>query len=271
MSALITTQGLSEKLVQPGLRLLDASWHMPASGRDARAEFAQEHIPGAAFFDIDAVSDRQSPYPHMLPAADEFARTMGALGISNADEVVVYDTDGLFSAARVWWMFRAFGHDKVRVLDGGLPKWKAERKPLASGEPHLPPARFTTHFRPELLRTREQVRTNITAGRETLLDARSPGRFSGSEPEPRPGLRSGHIEGSVNLFFRDCIAPPYNTLKKPEALRTLLAARGIDPMSRLAATCGSGVTACILALALHELGNKDVAVYDGAWAEWGSA
>ena len=269
-SALISTDALAQKLGQDNLRLLDASWHMPSEHRDARAEYAAAHLPGAVFFDIDAVSDRSSLYPHMLPAPGDFAVSVSSLGIGDGDEVVVYDASGIFSSPRVWWMLRVFGHENVRVLDGGLLKWRAEAKPLEAGDITPLPGDFTSHPNPQLLRNREMIEANITQKRELLLDARSPGRFAGTEPEPRPGLGSGHIPGSRNVFFKDCLSPPFNTLKTREELRALFAGKAIDFTKPIAATCGSGVTACILALALFELGNKEVAVYDGAWAEWGS-
>jgi thiosulfate/3-mercaptopyruvate sulfurtransferase len=243
---------------------------MPAEKRDAHAEYRSSHIPGAIFFDIDAISDRQSPYPHMLPTPEDFAGSVSALGIGNNDEIIVYDTNGLFSAARVWWMFRVFGHHKVQVLDGGLLKWKAEGRALESTLPVTPPGAFHATFNPALLRDKKQVEDNIATHAELMIDARSPGRFSGKEPEPRPGLASGHIAGSANVFFKDLLSPPNYTLKTPAELRSLFAYNHVNPAGKLAATCGSGVTACIVALALFELGNEAVAVYDGAWAEWGS-
>jgi thiosulfate/3-mercaptopyruvate sulfurtransferase len=269
-SALISTDALASSLGDPHLSILDASWHMPSEKRYARKEYLESHIPGAVFFDIDAVSDHESPYPHMLPQAQDFAQQVSALGMRQGDDIVVYDSSGLFSAPRVWWMFRVFGHSKVRVLDGGLPKWNAEGRAVESGARAIIPGDFHPDYHRSLLRDKKQMAANIIRPHEIVLDARSPGRFSGTEPEPRPGLASGHIEGSLNVFFKDCLSQPFNTLKKPEELRALFAARGVEPADKLVATCGSGVTACILALALFELGNDSVAVYDGAWAEWGS-
>jgi len=270
VSALVSTAALASLLGQHNLCILDASWHMPSEKRNPRAEFEAIHLPGAIFFDIDEISDKNSSYPHMLPKPENFAASVCALGISNDDDIVIYDTNGLFSAARVWWMLRTFGHNHVKILDGGMPKWKAENLPIESGTNTLPQTSFQVHFQPDLLRTRQQVQDNISSKKELLLDARSSGRFGGSEPEPRPGLRSGHIEGSKNIFFKDVLSPPYNTLKPQDELRFLFENQYIDVQQPMVATCGSGVTACILALALYELGNDTVPAYDGAWAEWGS-
>jgi thiosulfate/3-mercaptopyruvate sulfurtransferase len=269
MTALIATDALETSLADPALRLVDASWHMPQEGRNARAEYETGHLPGAVFFDLDAVSDHTSPYPHMLPSADAFATAMRALGISNSDQIVVYDSLGLFSAARLWWMLRVFGHENVQVLDGGLPKWKAEGRKLETGPATVRPAIFHAHFQPSLTRDFDAVRAISQSG-AAILDARSPARFDGTAPEPRPGLRSGHIPGSRNLFFKDCLDPPFQTLAPASTLRQRFTKAGIDPARPLVASCGSGVTACVLALVAYELGNHSVPVYDGSWAEWGS-
>jgi len=269
MTALITTEALAGQLGNPHLCILDASWYMPSEKRSALAEYTEAHIPGTIFFDIDAVSDNTSPYPHMLPSAQAFAEAVGALGIGNGSEVVVYDGNGLFSAPRVWWMLRVFGHDNVKVLDGGLPKWRSESRKMEAGATAPETAIFQSGFRPELLRVKSQIDENTRTQQEQLIDARSPGRFQGSEPEPRPGLKSGHIPGSVNICFKDCVMPPYNRLRPLSELSALFKNK-ITIEKPTIASCGSGVTACILALSLYELGNKDVAIYDGAWAEWGS-
>jgi thiosulfate/3-mercaptopyruvate sulfurtransferase len=241
---------------------------MPHLKRDARAEFTAEHLPGAGFFDIDAIADRTTSLPHMLPAAAQFAEQVGALGIGTGDLVVVYDTRGVISAARVWWTFRAMGHDRVHVLDGGLPKWRAEQRAVESGA-HPPRARrFKARLRPALVRTLEQMKDNIQAPREQVLDARSRGRFAGTEPEPRAGLRGGHIPRSLNLPY-DTLYRPDGTLLPPDELRRRFESSGLDVDRPVATTCGSGVTASVLALGLHVIGNKAVAVYDGSWSEWG--
>ncbi|OGK99231.1 MAG: 3-mercaptopyruvate sulfurtransferase [Candidatus Rokubacteria bacterium RIFCSPLOWO2_02_FULL_73_56] len=268
MDALVTTRWLAERLGRRDVRVVDGTWHMPQLRRDARAEFAGAHIPGAVFFDIDEIADTASPLPHMLPSARVFAARVGALGIGTRDRVVVYDTRGVVSAARVWWTFRAFGHDAVAVLDGGLPKWRAERRAVESGAPTPRPRTFAARRRAGLVRTLAQMRKNLTTRREQVLDARSHGRFVGTEPEPRPGLRPGHVPGSLNLPY-DQLFRPDGTLQPVDELRAAFAKAGIDPARPVATTCGSGVTASVLALGLHLVGAPRVAVYDGSWTEWG--
>jgi len=265
---LVTTDWLAANLRRRTVRPVDGSWHMPQLKRDARAEFARAHIPGAAFFDIDAIADTASPLPHMLPNARKFAESVGALGIGDRDVVVVYDTRGVISAARVWWTFRAFGHARVTVLDGGLPKWQAEGRPVETGVPAPKPRRFTARLHRSLVRDLAQMRANLASRREQVLDARSHGRFIGTEPEPRPGLRGGHIPGSLNLPY-DQLYRKDGTLLPPDGLQRLFEAAGLDPAKPVVTTCGSGVTAAVLALGLHLLGHETVAVYDGSWTEWG--
>jgi len=248
---------------------VDGTWHMPQAKRDPRAEFEAAHIPGAVFFDIDAIADRTTSLPHMLPTAEEFATAVGALGIGGGDQVVVYDVRGVVSAARVWWTFRAFGHDAVAVLDGGLRKWQAEGRPVEGG-PAAPARRtFTARRRPELVRDLEAMRTNVTSRAAQVLDARSAGRFAGTEPEPRPGLRGGHIPGSLNLPY-ETLYRADGTLKPPDELRAAITAAGVDLARPVVTSCGSGVTASVLALALYLAGRRDAAVYDGSWSEWGA-
>jgi thiosulfate/3-mercaptopyruvate sulfurtransferase len=270
-AALVTTDWLAERIGHPKLRVVDASWYLPTSGRDAAAEFEAAHLPGAVFFDLDASSDRRSPLPHMLPSAGEFAERMSALGIADEDEIVVYDGSGAnLSAARVWWMFRVFGHERVAVLDGGLRKWRAEGRPVESGASPRPRARFTARRHPgDQVRDLEGVRRSLRGGVEQIVDMRSAARFAGSEPEPRPGLRGGHIPGSLSLPYDQLVAAD-GTLLPPESLRGRIASAGIDPERPVVATCGSGVSACALIHALHVLGHERVALYDGAWAEWGA-
>jgi len=252
----------------PRVRVVDGTWHMPQLQRDARREFEEAHVPGAVFFDIDEIADRTTALPHMLPTPAEFSRHMSALGLSSNDFIVVYDTRGVVSAARVWWTFRAFGHDRVAVLDGGLKKWRAEKRPLATGAATPAARRFRAKLRPALVRGIEQMRRNIETRREQVLDARSRGRFYGTEPEPRQGLRPGHIPGSFNLPY-DMLYRPDGTLLPPEGLKEVFREAGLDSRKPVATTCGSGVTASILALGLHVIGHKKVAVYDGSWTEWG--
>ncbi|MGE5538779.1 MAG: 3-mercaptopyruvate sulfurtransferase [Gemmatimonas sp.] len=267
---LVSTEWLAAHLDADRVRVLDGSWWMPADKRDAQAEWRATHIPGARFFDIDRIADTSVPLPHMLPSESAFADALTALGIGADDHVVVYDAAGIFSAPRVWWTFRAFGFDRVSVLDGGLPKWRREGRPLQSGEPP-PPAAPAVRFAPRLdrrwVRSLDEMRANIATARETVLDARSPGRFAGSEPEPRPGLRGGHIPGSRNLPFG--LLLDGGTMKPVDQLRSVLGNAGVGSTSSVVCTCGSGLTAAILALALHRMGQPNVAVYDGSWSEWG--
>jgi thiosulfate/3-mercaptopyruvate sulfurtransferase len=268
--SLVSTAWLADRLGKPGIAVLDATYHLPNVARDARAEYARGHIPGALFFDVDGISDPNSDLPHMLPTPADFARAVEALGIGDDDYVVAYDTYGLMSAARPWWMFRAFGHDKVSVLDGGLAKWKREGRPL-TGEAAKPASgkRFTARFHPDLVRSKDQLLVNLKTRGEQVLDARAAGRFQGTAPEPRQGLRSGHIPGSRNLPFNSLLDSADQTMLPPEKLKPLFAQAGIDPAKPVVTSCGSGVTACVLALGLERIGAKKVAIYDGSWSEWG--
>jgi thiosulfate/3-mercaptopyruvate sulfurtransferase len=269
--ALVTTAWLAERLGHPRLRVVDGSMYLPTSGRDAFTEYQAAHIPGAVFFDLEASSDRHSPLPHMLPSPADFAERMSALGLDDADDIVVYDGSGAnLSAARVWWMLRLFGHDRAAVLDGGLQQWRREGRPLESGVTTRARGRFTAQSPPPgAIRDLAQVREASAGGREQIVDLRSTGRFAGSEPEPRPGLRGGHIPHSLNLPYQELVAAD-GTLLPPDALRDRLARAGIDPSRSVIATCGSGVSACTLIHALHLLGREQVSLYDGAWAEWGA-
>lgn len=268
---LVSTEWLAEQLESsPTLRLADASWHMPASGRNAAAEYAARRIPGAAFFDLDLLSDDKTALPHMIPPHEKFALAMRRLGMGDGRHVVVYDAAGLFSAARAWWMLRFFGHSEVSVLDGGLPKWLAEGRPVETGEP--PPARerhYTGRTNLNLVRDVTQVASAAKLGGEQIVDARSAARFEGREPEPRPGLRSGHIPGARNVPFSTLLDAD-GAMKPPAELKAVFEAAGVDLKRPIITTCGSGVTAAVVNLALARLGHAENALYDGSWAEWGS-
>lgn len=266
---LVSCDWLAERLGSPEIVVLDASFFLPDQQRNALEEYRQAHIPGARFFDIDAVADHSTSLPHMLPTPEQFAEAVGDLGIDNNSHVVAYDSNFFMASARLWWTFRVFGHDRVSVLDGGLVRWKAEAKPLSADAFSPEPSLFQASFRPELVRDLEQVKTLLGQPGAQILDARSPGRFAGTEPEPRAGLRSGHIPGSHNLFFRNLIEATSHCFKSPAELEQLYREASIDSRQPLVASCGTGVTAAILALGLYCLGNESVAVYDGSWTEWG--
>ena len=269
MDPVVTTEWLARQLGAADLRVVDGTWHMPQLRRDAREEFVAAHVPGAVFFDIDAIADRTTTLPHMLPTADAFAAAVGGLGIGSGDRVVVYDVRGVVSAARVWWTFRAFGHDAVAVLDGGFRKWRAEGRPVEAGAVAAAPRVFRARLRPELVRDLAAMRANLGNHAAQVLDARSAGRFAGTEAEPRPGLRGGHIPGSLNLPY-ETLYRSDGTLKGTDDLRSAVTGAGVDLGRPVVTTCGSGVTASVLALGLYLLGCRDVAVYDGSWSEWGA-
>ena len=269
MESLVGTAWLAEELGAPDLRVVDGSWYLPTESRDAGAEHRARHIPGAVYFDIDAIADRSSPLPHMLPGPDQFAKQVGSLGIGNGDRIVAYDGGTVYSAARVWWMFRVFGHENVALLDGGLPKWLSDGHPTEDGIPVPRPVDFTVNLNGALVRGLEDMLANLSSGRAQVLDARAAGRFDGTEPEPRPGMRSGHIPGSSNLPYGRLFDADTGTLLSSETLLERFNASGIDLQRPVVTTCGSGVSAALLAFGLHRLGSRDVAVYDGSWTEWG--
>jgi thiosulfate/3-mercaptopyruvate sulfurtransferase len=267
---LVSTSWLAINLDDPHLRIVDATWYLPNAGGEGRADYDAGHIPGAAFWDLDGIADLSDPLPHMLPSADDFGRHMEALGIGDDTFVVVYDQLGIATAGRPWWMLRYFGHDKVAVLDGGMVRWKAEGRPVTADAPASRRASFTPRPRPELVRTLDQVRANLSSRAEQIVDARSAGRFTGSMPEPRPNCRSGHIPGALNLPVDRLVDPDRKTMKSIGHLKGLAIGAGIDLDRPIATSCGSGVTASTLALALYRLGRKDIPVYDGSWSEWGA-
>mgnify|MGYP005858504459 CR=1 FL=1 len=265
---LVSTAWLEAHLRDPDLRVIDASWYLPQEGRDARAEYAAAHIPGARFFDIEEIADTRSGLPHMAPQPEKFVSRMRAMGIGDGHQVVIYDGAGIFSAPRVWWTFRLMGKQDVAVLDGGFPKWQAEGRPVEDMPPMMRDRHITVQRQAGLVKDVTQVAQAAKLGTHTILDARSAGRFRGHEPEPREGLRPGHIPGSVNLPWQTLMNPD-GTMKDEGALRAAFAALGVDPARPVITTCGSGVTAAILSLALERIGHRNHALYDGSWAEWG--
>ena len=253
----------------PGISIIDGSWHMPAAGRDARAEFSEKALPGAVFFDIEEVADTAAELPHTCPTAEQFAHAMPAMGIKNTDFVVIYDTQGLFTAARVWWLFRLFGHERVAIMEGGLPAWEAANLPTSPGEaPSLQTEPYSAAFNDALFASYRDVDGAVRAQDVTIFDARSAGRFSGAEPEPRPNLPSGHMPGAINIPFNLLIESATGGFKSKDQLRNIFG-DSLSIEQGIITTCGSGVTACVLALALYHLGIT-ARVYDGSWTEWAS-
>ena len=266
---LVSIDWLAQHLGEPGLVVVDASWYLPAMNRSGRAEYESGHVPGAVYWDLDELSDRSSPLPHMLPEPGDLARAIGLLGIGNDDRVVVYDGSGTnLSAARVWWTLRVMGHESVTVLDGGLKRWRGEGRPLQSGRARWEPKAFQARPRPELVRSLADLHAAVQAGSAGILDARSSGRFAGTEPEPRPGLRGGHMPGARSLPYAE-LSGPDGTMLPPDEIRRRLTSAGADLTRPIILSCGSGVTACVLALGLELAGHREYAVYDGSWSEWG--
>lgn len=265
---LVSTDWLAAHLRDPDLRVLDASWFMPNSGRDARAEYEASHIPGARFFDIDEISDQRSELPHMAPPVEKFISRMRAMGVGDGHQVVVYDSTGIFSAPRVWWTFRLMGKLDVAVLDGGLPKWRAEGREIEDMPPIVRDRHITVSRQAGLVKDVTQVAHASKLGLSEIVDARSAPRFRGEVEEPRPGLRSGHIPGSKSVPF-DTLLNADGTMKDPSALKAVFDAAGVDLAKPVITSCGSGVTAAVLALALERIGHRNWALYDGSWAEWG--
>ncbi|MBV8613477.1 MAG: sulfurtransferase [Acetobacteraceae bacterium] len=269
MQPLVSTEWLAERLGGPDLVVLDATMYLPNEAKDGRAEFLAGHIQGARYFDIDVFADAETDLPHMIPSPGRFARLIGALGVANETQVVFYDQKGLASAARGWWLMGLFGHDSAAVLDGGLPKWVREGRGLERGEPKpAVPASFRPDFRAARVRGIGDILDNVRTQADLVLDARAAGRFSGEQPEPRAGMRSGHIPGARSLPYTDLLNPD-STFRDPAALRARFAQAGADGSRAVVTSCGSGVTACVLTLGLRLAGLPDGAVYDGSWTEWG--
>lgn len=267
---LVSTEWLAAHLKDPDLRILDGTLFMADEGRDARAEYEAAHIPGARFFDIDDISDSRSELPHMVPPVEKFMSRLRAMGVGDGHQVVVYDAKGLFSAARVWWLFRLMGQDNIAVLDGGFPKWQAEGRPTEDLPPMVRDRHMTVRRQNHLVRDVTQVSAASKLGDHEILDARAAGRFRGDAPEPRAGLRAGHVPGSRNVPYAELLNDD-RTMKDPDSLRAVFAAAGVDMAKPVITSCGSGVTAAVINLALERIGKTDHALYDGSWTEWGAS
>ena len=265
---LVSTQWLAAHLKDPDLRVLDASWYLPGSKRDPFAEYQAAHIPGARFFDLDDVSDHRSDLPHMVPPVEKFMSRMRAIGVGDGHQIVVYDGSGLFSAPRVWWLFKLMGQMDIAVLDGGFPKWQAEGHPVEDLPPILRDRHMMVRRQNQMVKDVTQVSAASKLGESEIVDARSPGRFYGKDPEPRPGLRAGHIPGSKNVFYKDLLKAD-DTMKSPDEMRQVFLEAGVDLDKPVITSCGSGVTAAILSLGLTRMGKTDHSLYDGSWTEWG--
>lgn len=267
---LVETDWVADRLGDPAIRIVDATWYLPTVDRKGIQDYEEGHLPGAVFWDIDAIADPGTHLPHMMPDQATFEGHMKALGIGSDHHVIVYDNIKMMTAPRVWWTLRAFGHGRVSLLNGGLNKWRAENLPLSTDPDDIPDVTFSANFNAAMVRSVEQVWANVASEDEQVLDARGAGRFNGNDPEPRPECRSGHIPKSLNLPFNELIDPETGTIRPPKELAARINASGIDSSSPVVTTCGSGITACVLALGLHLTGRHDVAVYDGSWTEWGS-
>jgi len=265
---LVSTQWLAAHLKDPDLRVLDASWYLPGSKRDPFAEYQAAHIPGARFFDLDDVSDHRSDLPHMVPPVEKFMSRMRSIGVGDGHQIVVYDGSGLFSAPRVWWLFKLMGQMDIAVLDGGFPKWQAEGHPVEDLPPILRDRHMMVRRQNQMVKDVTQVSAASKLGESEIVDARSPGRFYGKDPEPRPGLRAGHIPGSKNVFYKDLLKAD-DTMKSPDEMRQVFLEAGVDLDKPVITSCGSGVTAAILSLGLTRMGKTDHSLYDGSWTEWG--
>jgi thiosulfate/3-mercaptopyruvate sulfurtransferase len=267
--SLVSTEWLAQRLDAPDIRIVDGTWYMPSDGKNARALYEAQHIPGAVFFDIDEIADTASDLPHMLPSPEKFSARVRKLGLGDGNRIIVYDQHGLMSAPRVWWTFRIFGHKDVAVLDGGLPKWIAEGRPVEDRPAQPRERHFTARLNNLMVRDKDQVQRNLATHREQVVDARAAGRFNATEPEPRPGLRRGHIPGSLNVPFTTLLDPATKTFLPAPALAAKFRNAGVDLAKPVVTSCGSGITAAVLSFALHLIGHDDVALYDGSWADWG--
>jgi len=267
--ALVSTHWLAANRQTPGVRILDASFTLPDIKPTARETYARQHVEGARFFDIDAIADRSTSLPHMLPDEALFAAAMGAMGVSNNDRIIVYDATGFNSAPRAWWMLRAFGHSDVAILEGGLAKWLAEGRPVTAEIPRAAPTIFNARLDRTSIRNKQEVLDNLSHRREQVIDARSSSRFTGAGPEPRPGLRPGHIPNSINLPYEHLVSSGARTLLPAADIERCFLSAGVDGRKPIVVSCGSGVTACALAFGLHLIGWPQPSLYDGSWAEWG--
>jgi thiosulfate/3-mercaptopyruvate sulfurtransferase len=268
---LVSTEWLAEHLKDANVRLLDATFKLPGILPLPKDDYLAAHIPGAVYFDVDAVSDHSNPLPHMFPSAEQFGRDAGGLGVSNADTVVIYDAGGWVAAPRAWWMFLSYGHRDVRILNGGLKKWRAEGRPVESGEVKAKPATFKASYDARRVRSIEQMIANVANRAEQVIDARAADRFEGRAVEPRAGIRSGHIPGALNLPYNNLFDAATGTMKPLDDLRKAFAGAGVDTAKPIVTSCGSGVSAAVLTLALYRIGVEDTALYDGSWSEWGKA
>lgn len=267
---LVSTEWLSEHLSAPDIRIVDATWHMPGDERNAYHQYREAHIPGAVFFDINEICDLDSPLPHMLPSPEKMSSRMRKLGIGDGNRVVVYDNSDVRSAARVWYMLKTFGLWDVAVLDGGFQKWKTERREIEDIPPIPRMRHFTARFNTTRVRDLEHMMENLDHAKEQVVDARPPGRFAGTDPEPRADLKCGAIPGSCNVFFKDLLNAEDGTFKSPDNVRAIFEAAGLDLKKPIVTSCGSGITASVLLLGLYLIGHQEIALYDGSWSEWGS-